>query len=203
MRAVAFAAPRTVSTRQAEGAGVWFCLVERVVVTGCRCGRGRRACRGRRVCSGGLGTGLAYSVEDTTISNKAVAAGIVAGFAQRLIHGDGSGRSHALQRQAILGTTKRSFSGFELGLRLRYWRRSRRRDVLLVPARSDGTRLFERASRCGFRVAGQRSRRSQLIVVSRARRWNNWEQRRIPMTLVGGLAFLLYPQPVGSSLITG
>lgn len=68
----------------------------------------------------GFGLGLTYTLVDEVINSKPVAAGLVFGFSRRLIHGDIAGESHALQRQAILGTTKESFSGYEAGLELQF-----------------------------------------------------------------------------------
>jgi len=68
----------------------------------------------------GFGIGLDYSLINEMINAKPVAAGFVFGYSRRLIHGDIAGESHALQRQAILGTTKESFSGFEAGLELQF-----------------------------------------------------------------------------------
>ena len=68
----------------------------------------------------GFGIGLAHTVINETINTKPVAAGLVFGFSRRLIHGNIAGESHELQRQAILGTTKESFSGYEAGLELQF-----------------------------------------------------------------------------------
>jgi len=68
----------------------------------------------------GFGLGLAYTLEEETLNGKPVSAGLVLGFSRRLIHGDIAGESHALQREAILGTSKESFSGFEAGLELQF-----------------------------------------------------------------------------------
>jgi len=68
----------------------------------------------------GFGLGLAYTLINETINEKPVAAGFVFGFSRRLIHGDIAGESHGLQRQAILGTSKDSFSGYEAGLELQF-----------------------------------------------------------------------------------
>ncbi len=68
----------------------------------------------------GFGLGLGYTLIDEAFDEKPVAAGIVFGFSRRLIHGDIAGESHDLQRQAILGTSKESFSGYETGLELQF-----------------------------------------------------------------------------------
>ena len=68
----------------------------------------------------GFGLGLGYTLISEAFDEKPVAAGIVFGFSRRLVHGDIAGESHDLQRQAILGTSKESFSGYETGLELQF-----------------------------------------------------------------------------------
>jgi len=68
----------------------------------------------------GFGVGVGYTLISQTFDEKPVAAGLVFGFSRRLIHGDVAGESHALQRQAMLGTSKESFSGYEAGLELQF-----------------------------------------------------------------------------------
>jgi hypothetical protein len=68
----------------------------------------------------GFGLGLGYTLISESFDEKPVAAGIVFGFSRRLIHGDIAGESHDLQRQAMLGTSKESFSGYEAGLELQF-----------------------------------------------------------------------------------
>jgi hypothetical protein len=68
----------------------------------------------------GFGLGLTYTLVDETINAKPVGAGLVFGYSRRLIHGDIAGESHSLQRTAILGTSKESFSGYEAGLELQF-----------------------------------------------------------------------------------
>jgi hypothetical protein len=68
----------------------------------------------------GFGVGLGYTMISETLNDKPIVAGFVFGFSRRLIHGDIAGESHNLQREAILGTNKESFSGYEAGLELQF-----------------------------------------------------------------------------------
>jgi hypothetical protein len=68
----------------------------------------------------GYGLGLAYSIRETNIANKAVAVGLTAGYAQRILKGDGGANSFDAQRTKILGTSKTAFSGVEIGLEMQF-----------------------------------------------------------------------------------
>jgi hypothetical protein len=68
----------------------------------------------------GYGVGLAYLVDSDSANGKNMAMGLVFGFTQRRLHGDGSAEIYADERRKMIGTSKLSFCGYEAGLELQY-----------------------------------------------------------------------------------
>ena len=68
----------------------------------------------------GYGAGLTYTVAEGMLDDKPVGVSLNLNFMQRRLHGDGANAEYDTQRERVLGTSKRNFSGYEAGLNLQY-----------------------------------------------------------------------------------